>query len=669
VLGELGERMRTPQPSELAWIAVVPCAIVTLAAIVLLGPPIGHAFFSPGSETLWPPEAGYVFGQPEPVKQGRYLAALLGPALLTAAVYAGRRRRLALQPAVVRSLVVASQAAVLAFLVVCFVAESRRAAHDGRPPMIGTPTIAVAAVLALGFTVAARSTRVLGGLARLARETRARRMSCAAVAIAVTAAWLLTAVDSEGSIGHAQAFGLMAWSFDDPFAILNGRTTIVDFHALYAQLVPYAAAVAMRVFGTTVTVYTLTLTAMSGLALLAIYAIFRRLTRSAPLALALYLPFLAMGFLYLVGPPESHLRLTNAQVLSVWPMRYGGGYLLAWLTFRHIDGTAPRRAWMLFLVAGLVVINNLEFGLGALAATILALACARPPRSRRAAARSAGGAAIGLLGAALLVSLLTLARAGRLPRFGLLLEFPRLFSTVGLVSSPMATLGLHLAVYVTFVTAIATAIVRVASGAEDRLLTGMLAWSGAFGLIAGSYFVGRADTFKLTALFSAWFLAIALLAIAAVRELAARNWRPNLPELAVLFGFGLAICALAETPAPWSQISRLGRTTAPALRQPAAVRFVTAHTRPHEHIAILLPLGHRIAYEAGVTNVSPYSFLEEIATRRQFQTVIDDMRRTHAHKIFMPDWFAVPAHFAALTEAGFSQEARQSRFSMWSDDG
>jgi hypothetical protein len=661
--------MRTPQPSELAWIAVVPCAIATLAAIVLLGPPIGHTFFSAGSEALWPPEAPYVFGQPEPVKQGRYLTALLGPALLVAAIYASGRRRLTLRPLVIRSLVAASQVALLAFLVACCVAEGRTAAHDGRPPLIGALTIAVAAVLALGFVAAVRSASVMRRLASLARETGRRRIACAAVAVAVTAAWLLTAVDSEGSIRHAQAFGLMAWSLDDPFAVLDGRTPIVDFHAMYAQLVPYVAAAAMRVFGTTVTVYTLTLIAMSGLALLAVYAIFRRLTRSAPLAFVLYLPFLAMGFLYLVGPPESGLRLTNAQVLSVWPMRYGGGYLLAWLTLRHLDGHAPRRAWMLFLVAGLVVINNLEFGLGALAGTILALACARPPRSWRAVARLAGETAIGLLGAALLVSLLTLAHAGRLPRFELLLEFPRLFSTVGLVSSPMATLGLHLVVYVTFAAAIATAVVRVASGAEDRLLTSMLAWSGAFGLIAGSYFVGRADTFKLTALYSAWCLAIALLAIAAVRAIAARDWRPSIPEMAVLFGFGVAICALAETPAPWSQISRLGRTTASILQQPAAVRFVAAHTRPHEHVAILLPLGHRVAYDVGITNVSPYSFLEAIVTRRQFQTVLDDMRRTHAHRIFMPDWFAAPQHFAALTEAGFSRQARQSRMSVWSDDG
>jgi len=667
VLGESGGRMRTLGPAELTWLAAVPCALVIVAAIVLLAPPLGRALFSPGSESLWPPEAAYIFGRAEPVKQGRYLMALLGPALVAAAVLVGGRRRLALRPNTARALLLASQIAVLAFVVVAVVAEHRRAAREGWPPVVGTPTIVIAAALAIAFLIAARHTSLVRRVTALARETPAKRIGCVAIAIAATVPWLLTAVDTEGTIRLAQAFGLMAWSFDDPFAILNGRTPLVDYHAMYAQLVPYGTAAVMRVFGTTVTVYTVTLTFFSGLTLLAVYAVFRRLAGSALLALMLYLPFMAMGFLYLVGPPGSNLRLTNAQVFSVWPMRYGGGYLLAWLTLRNVDGAAPRRAWVLFLVAGLVAINNLEFGLGALAATSVALACARPPRSWRGAARSAAEPALGLLGAVLLVVLATLVHAGELPEFGLLLEFPRLFSSVGLVSQPMPALGLHMAVYVTFAAAIAVAVTRTASRSRDSALTSMLAWSGVFGLIAGSYFVGRADAFKLTALLSAWSLSIALLTIAVVRALAARAWRPRLPELAVLLGFAIALCALVETPAPWRQVERLGRTTEPVLQERAAIRFVDAYTRPREHVALVLPIGHRVAYELGITNVSPYAFIEPISTRRQFQQVIDDMRRTHAHKIFMPQDATPPRQFAALAEQGFRRQARTTHYTVWSD--
>jgi len=662
--------MRTLRPGELAWIFAVPCAIATIVAILVLGPVLGHAFFEPGGEALWPPEAGYAFGHPYPVKQGRYVAALLGPALLAGAVLVGvRRPRRPLRVGTIRALSGASQLLALAFLAACFVAERRSASREGRPPLLGDLTLAVAGGLAVALAgaLALRGGALARRLAGAARETRARRVACLVVAGAAAVAWLLTAVDSEATIVHAQGYGLMAWSLDDPFALLDGRTPLVDFHAMYAQLVPWISAGAMKVLGETITVYTLTLTAMSALALLAVYAVLRRLARSSLLALALFLPFLAFGFLYLVGPPGSGLRITNAQVFSVWPMRYGGPYVLAWLTLRHLDGAAPRRSWPLFALAWLVTINNLEFGAGALAATAVALACARPPRSWAAAARWAGSVAAGLAVAVALVCALTLLHAGELPRFGLLQEFPRLFGPQGLVAQPIPTLGLHLVLYATFAAAIGVAAARLAGGAEAPL-TSMLAWSGVFGLIAGSYFVGRADTFKLTALFSAWGFALALLAIAAARSLAARGWRPGLAELLVLFGLGLSACALAETPAPWSQIARLGRTTRTRqLPEPAALRFVASRTHPGERVAILIALGHRIADRAGIVNVSPYSVVDAIVTRRQFRNVLGQMRRERAHELFLPNWMIVPRQDAELARNGFALRVRRGRFSEWTD--
>jgi hypothetical protein len=667
--GNRGELVRTLRPGELAWIAAVPCAIATVAAILVLGPPIGHAFFEPGGEALWPPEAGYAFGHPYPVKEGRYLAALLGPLLLAGAVLAaGRWRRRPLRVGAIRVLVAVSQVLGLAFLVACFVAERRSATREGRPPMLGDLTLAVAAGLTLAAALAVRGGRLARRVAALARETHARRVACLAVATAAAAIWLLIAVDSEATIERAQGYGLMAWSLDDPFALLNGRTPLVDFHAMYAQLVPWISAGTMKAFGETVATYTLTLVAMSTLALLTVYVILRRLTRSSPLALALFLPLLAFGFMYLVGPPGSGLRISNAQVFSVWPMRYAGPYLLAWLTLRHLDGGAPRRLWVLFAVGWLVVINNLEFGAGALAGTVVALACAQPPRSWAAAARLAGDAAAGLAAAVALVCAITLVHAGELPHPGLLTEFPRLFGSTGLVAQPIPTLGLHLVLYATFAAAIGVAVARVASGAE-ALLTSMLAWSGVFGLIAGSYFVGRADTFKLTALFSAWGFALALLTIAAARSLAAREWRPGLAELLVLFGLGLSVCALAETPAPWSQIARLGRTAqARELPEPSATRFVASRTHPGERAAILIALGHRIAQQTGIVNVSPYSVVDAISTRRMFRNVLGQMRRERAHALFLPNWMIVPGHYAELKRDGFALRFKRGRFSEWSDD-
>src|SRR5262245_35168489 len=143
------ERARVPRAGEVAWIAAVPCALALLAAIVWLGPLIGHALPGPGADALWPRDARYVAGQPEPVKHGRYLVALAGPALLAAAVLvrAGRRRRL--QPSMLRVLVGASQLLLVAFLVLTVLAQHNVALRNSYPlwPIFSVGKMAFAAAM------------------------------------------------------------------------------------------------------------------------------------------------------------------------------------------------------------------------------------------------------------------------------------------------------------------------------------------------------------------------------------------------------------------------------------------------------------------------------------------------------------------------------------------
>ncbi|HEX7289931.1 MAG TPA: PQQ-binding-like beta-propeller repeat protein [Conexibacter sp.] len=663
-MGSGPARARALRPVEVAWIALVPCALVTFAALMLLGPPLGRAFFEPGSERLWPPGTPNTIGMPEPVKHARFAIALLGPALLAAVVWVGSRRPPTLAAGTRRALVAGGQLAVGAFLVLALLGERNLIAPPTPElPTIFSPlTLLVAAVSPpLLLLAIRRAPRIPAALARAARDTRARRIACAAVAVAFTAVWLLSAIDSERTIGAQPLGDLITWTLDDPFAILNGRTPLVDFRPLYAALWPYVTAGALALLGTNILVYTLVTAFASALTLLAVYAVFRRVVGSATLALALYLPFVAVGFV-------SVWNLSNVNIASMWPIRYAGGYLLAWLTARHLDGVAPRRAWLLFLVAGVVAINNLEFGLAALAATLVALLCARPPRTRREVLTLAAQVAAGLVGALTLVTLLTLASAGELPRFGLLFEFQRIFGTLGLVSLPMPLFSFHLVVYATLAAAIGVAAVRLASGEPDRLLTAMLAWSGVFGLLASSYYAGRSDSLKLVSLFSAWCFALALLTVVVVRALAARGWRPTFAHALVLAGFALAVLSIQQTPAPWSQASRLGeRTSTPVFEQPEALQFVDDHTRPGERVGILIRLGHRLAYDLHLTNVSPYSFLTVVVTRRQFAITLDALRREGAHKLFFSDVVAVEAHRQALRDAGFTRRAQVGDLELWSD--
>jgi hypothetical protein len=653
------QRARSPLPGEqLAWIAALPCALLTVAVVALLGPPLGDAFLAPGGEVFWP-RAGAV---PEPAEHGRYLLSLLGPVALAAVVLLGARRATPrVSERLAGGLALASQVLLVVFLALCFLAQydvlvsAYRPEWEAHVRYFTHATLAFAVVMPLLAVALLRRHAAAESVARLVRETPAKRAVALIAAVLFTAIWLLTAVDADGSIANTASgvAGHVLWSLDEPFAILNGRTPLVDFHAQYGQLVPYVAAGTMALFGASLTVFSVTMVTASGLALLAIYALLRRIVHSSLLALALYLPFVATGFFMKIGPLEN--RYGPANLVSLWPIRYGGPYVLAWLLTRHLQGAGPRRVWILFFLAGFALVNNPEFGAGAVAALVVALVAVRPPRTRRAAGRLLGEVLGGLLGATLIVALLTLLRSGSLPHFGWALEFSKLYGVGGWALVPMPRLGIFLVLYVTFAAALVVAAVRVVRGAHDVALTAMLAWSGVFGLVAGGYFAGRSHPQVLIDLFSPWALALVLLTIVAVRALAARDWRRPAPaELAVLFGFGLAVCSLAQTPTPGSQAARIGDEAPVALfKQRIATRFVTEHTQPGEKVALLMPLGHRIAYDTRRVNISPYASIESMPTTQQLDRTIAVLRREGGDQLFVSTQFTFQEELAAIQQAGF----------------
>jgi hypothetical protein len=632
--------VRALAAGEIAWLAVVPCAAALVAAIVLLGPPLGRLLTPSSTPAIW--ELPYFVPRPEPVEHARFLLALLGPLLLSAVVVA-RAQRPAWRSSLLTTLAgQASQALLVGFLVVCVVAQHRILYDE----IYGGPlrrvfftwrTLGVALALALLFAAAVHARRVTARLVALARETPPRRLLCGGLALLATAAWLLTAIEVQSSAGGTN-FGVsasMPFWLDETFAVLDGRTPLVDFDPQYAQLWPYIAASAMSLFGTSLGVYTIVMACGSGAGLIAVFAIFRRILRSSAAALAVYLPFLATGFFMELGPLANRYGPSN--LLSMFPMRYAGPYLLAWLTARHLDRLRPRRLALLFLVAGIVVVNNPEFGLPALGATLAALAVTRARWTRSTLRQLLGAAALGVGGAIVLFSLLTLLRSGSLPHPEILAFFAKLYGVVGFGMLPMPTIGFHLVLYATFTGAIVLATVRAVTRHDDVLLTGMLAWIGVFGLGAGSYFAGRSHPEVLIDLFSAWAFALVLLLIVAVRAILARPSRwPRLAELAVLIGVGICACSLAQFPTPWSQIERLRHhAPAPYYDHVEAVRFVARTTRAGERVAILIVPGHRIAYDAGVVNVTPYAGWESMPLKQQVSETVDALRRAHGHKLYM----------------------------------
>ncbi|HKG04224.1 MAG TPA: hypothetical protein VKB03_13680 [Conexibacter sp.] len=654
---------------------------MVLAAGLWLAGPLG-VLLTP-SHHSYTFTAGYApLVRPEPTEHARYLIALSLPLLMAFATIVAPRWLPRLSPSRARVAVTSTQALLALLLAACYIAQVRLrygflyTHQDGnvfQMRYFTTATIVAAGLLTLAMIAFVRRERLRHAAAALMRDSRARVALGWTLAVIATAVWLLNAVNTDGSLASAPADvpAHLAFTLDETSAVLNGMSPLVDFTAQYGSLWPYATAPLMLVFGKTVLTFSLVMCALTSVALLAIYAVLRRVTRSAIAALLLYLPFLATSLFTLEDLPQARSSLAS---YGTFPLRYAGPYVLALLTARHIDRDGgPRGIFLLFLVGGLTILNNVEFGVAALGATVAAVVWAGAGRPRSSPRRLLAAAGGGLLAALALVSLLTLLRAGALPQLGRVTDYARLFGMSGYAGMPIpGLLGMHLVIYVTYVAAIVVATVSALGRAPDRLLSGMLAWTGIFGLGSASYYVGRSHPVALKATFSVWALALALLTVVVVRALAAHPRRlPSIAAVATLFGIGVAACSLAQTPTPWSQIDRLrgpfaATETSPSPRPLAPSpdrqtrifvasladgpsRFVVKQGAP---IAIMLRTGHRVADAYGVRNVSPYTGSDSTPTVERVEVVLDLLAKAGGNTVIVSN--AVDAGmFSVLERRGF----------------
>jgi hypothetical protein len=660
---------------ESAWLAALPCALVLVAIVVALGPPLGHALFEPrGDNAIWRHYFDLHGVRPEPTEHARYVLSLLGPVLAVGGVLllAGRR----IWDGLPRVLELACQVAIVAFVVACIVYQREWiyeiAYTSGKSAPVTifftNATFLVAGMLTLLAAAALHSPAAVARIARATRETPARRGVAILAAALVTGAYLLSAFNTDGTINvaHAALWDHMAFWIDEAVSILGGQAPLVDFHAQYGQLWAYLAAGGLALFGASFGVFAAIMLVGTSGTMAAVFATLRRLVGGSSLqALMLFLPFVATSFFMKLGPPEN--RYSPASLFSLFPMRYAGPYVLLWLLVRRVQGSATGRPFVLCTLAGLVAINNPEFGVPAVGATLAALAWTQQQRSWRALRQLAASALLGAAVAVALVCTLTLAVAASLPHFGLLTTFPRIFGIEGFGLLPMPPYGFHLVVYVTFVAAIVVAAVRgLAADDDDRALTAALAWSGIFGLGVGAYFTGRSHPHVLIDLFSAWSLALVLLAVVVVRAVARRPSRlPTLAELLVLAGVGVMACSLAQIPTPWSQIDRLKASQPHDVRVTTAIGEVIRElTHPGEAVAMLVRPGHQISQEIGIDDVAPYANIDSMMTREQWQDTIDALERAHGRKLFVMRETLFQEQVQWLARRGYKPYAEASALAL-----
>jgi hypothetical protein len=663
--------------SDAAWIAAIAATALGLLAIALLGPPLGHTLLTPDPVRFF--ELFEEEVRPEPVEQGRYLIAVATPLLLAGLALVISRRPSRSASLASDGLALAAQVLLAVFVIAALLQQremfgSLYPASGPQPRRIhyfGGATLPVAALGTLTLVFALGRARVWETLTAWTRETPVRAIAAGAVASIAVVLWISPGFNAEDTIraAHFQILYHTQFTLDETFAVLDHRSPLVNYAAQYGSLWPYVLALGMSVLGTTVGVWVALASILTGLGMLAIYAVLRRVSRSSIVGLLLFLPLLAVSFTQIGGTFDNRYSFEN--YFGTFPLRYAGPSLLAWLVARHLGGDRPRARWPLFLAAGLIVLNNSDIGAGAAAATFIALLWTGGRPTWASVGRLALAAVGGLAAAFALVSVLTLAREGALPDLGLLMRFSRLFGLYGFAMFPMPRLGLHLAIYATLVTALGVATVRALQDEPDRVLTGMLAWSALFGFGAGAYFVGGSGPDNLAATFFPWAFALALLMIPAVRCIHSASWRrPPIAAVVALFGFLVMAWSLTQTPTPWGQLERLEHTVHPLLAAPYGQPFVAAHTTPGERVVILGLLGHRIGFNTGVVNVSPYSNSLVIATVPQFDETLAALRAEGGSKVFVDlrlDEAADLQHALEADGFAYAGVGAQGRIGLWVD--
>lgn len=672
----------------MAWLALVPTIAILLPTIIWLAPPLARAVMPEPSWHAFPSIEPLIV--PEPLEQVRYLIALFTPLVAAGFFLLARRWSIWTHRALQGATVAVVQVSLLVVMAYCWVDQATRR------PWFSTLNLLLAMAFA-GVMLA------LLPRSKLAVRPVSRRAGTVLFVVAgvVTALWLLPSLFGDSTIASAQGeirYHLQ-FTMNELLSVASGRAPLVDYASQYTKLLPYAVAPVTAVVGVSTGTVTATMWVLSVTAMLAVYLTFKAVTDNAVVAMALYLPVLAVSMYMLSRAGDERTFLAN--LYGVVPLRVFGPLLVGWLLTRELR--RPRRLGqiLLFLVGTLVAVNNLEYGLPCVGGLLAGLWCAR----------GAGGtswsqtkslltnAVIGGGIAAAVVCLLTLGTTGSLPDPRYISHFNQVFAVEGFGLVPMPPFGLHVLFFLTFSGALVVAIVASETGSlvasRSPVLVGALAYSGVLGLGAFSYWVGRSHPDSLFAVFPTWGLTVGLLVWLVISEVTARPGSIALtgvvPAALVFTSFGLMATVLPQMPSPSGQFRRLTSGSPPSVDAPAsslacvlsprpekpcplepesfrhsaAVRFVERMTTPGEHVMILAGLGHLIGRESRVVNVSPYSHPDAIGFLEQMDFVLEPVDRGEATKIFLG--ISYPEISRVLQERGFVVVAQDetSELTLW----
>jgi hypothetical protein len=434
-------------------------------------------------------------------------------------------------------------------------------------------------------------------------------------------------------------------------AILAGRVPDVTFVPQYVNVFGYLTAPWFAIFGTSIGSFTTVMAIFSGLAFLAVGLLFKSLFKSWLLTAVLYVLFLSIAML--PGYRFSYGVVTIVNYPALMPFRYLGPFLLLAAISYSLRRQQPRWWFAIGILSGLVLANNLDFGLAATLATLVAALIGGSDlrdRSWRFPIISLIGVAVGFLA----FWLALWCQAGRFPSLHQYAFFAVNLGTNGAYSEKIGTIfGVQLVLWCTYASCVAIPIFRWIRGRRDnmtRLRDGLLVFVGVFGFGSGLYYVDRALQPVVKGLVVTWAIAATLLAWEIVIRIRVQlqtrgriHWAIALPLALTVSLTGLAIGSFSDTRNLAGQIRLLTSTQKRVdFLNPHLIRAIKSCTPQGEHVILMMPNGYSVALQAGVSNWMPYNNPGTVATKSQISYLEHVVGQEHVGEVYFQFSWPVP---------------------------
>jgi len=459
----------------------------------------------------------------------------------------------------------------------------------------------------------------------------------------------LATIYTEGNFSHA--YPLITAHYAHWVAefesVLIGKTPLVNLFPQYCNLLGLLLLPVFKIFGIGPFSFTLAMTGLSALGLMLVFATLRKLTGRSLIAMLLFVAF--------IGIAEYEPSYGSFQYMALWPIRCFGPSVAFYFLSRYLDRPGTRSAFVLFIVAVSVALNNLEFGLPALVGVTAAYFATAgesvvPSWSelRRMVPPFVGAVfsvVFGYIGLCFL-------RTGEIPNFKYLVFYQKIFGLYGLMSLPTPHRGLQWVFYLTYVGAVLFAIYLIEFkeppfadhepkvARQTRLNAGLLLFTGIYGAGSLMYYVNRSHPLVLEGLFCVWGLCFAVIVSVLYSSFysllgSALKWLCAVPLLILSFTYALCLTPLVRIPNPVKEMGRFKiHDDFPTVRRQAMTEYLLAHTTPHENIAMMIHTANGVLEATQLVDVVPFPHPGAMMLKSQVRQSMDAINQFKVRKVF-----------------------------------